>query len=53
MDRGRRKREHQRELWVAAASLPDVPRHVFYEKLNRLLDESGFGAFVEELCEPY
>ena len=37
---GRRKRERQQELWVATASLPDVPRHVFYEKLNRLLDET-------------
>ncbi len=26
---------------------------MFYEKLNRLLDESGFDTFVEELCEPY
>ena len=53
MGMGRRKRERQLELWVATASLPDVPRHVFYEKLNRLLDESGFDTFVEELCEPY
>jgi hypothetical protein len=53
MGMGRRKRERQQALWVATASLPDVPRHVFYEKLNRLLDESGFDTFVEELCEPY
>ena len=53
MGMGRRKREQQQALWVATASLPDVPRHVFYEKLNRLLDESGFDTFVEELCEPY
>jgi hypothetical protein len=53
MGMGRRKRERQQELWVATASLPDVPRHVFYEKLNRLLDESDFDTFVEDLCEPY
>lgn len=53
MGMGRRKRERQQELWVATASLPDVPRHVFYEKLNRLLDEHDFDRFVEDLCEPY
>ena len=53
MRMGRRKRERQQELWVATASLPDVPQHVFYEKLNRLLEESDFDVFVEELCEPY
>ena len=49
MGMGRRKRERQPELWVATASLPDVPRHVFYEKLNRLLDEHNFDTFVEDL----
>ncbi len=53
MSLGRRKPEQQAEFWIATASLPDVPRHVFYEKLNRLLEESGFDTFVEELCEPY
>ena len=53
MGMGRRKRERQQEMWVATASLPDVPRHVFYEKLNQLLDEHDFDTFVEDLCEPY
>jgi len=53
MGMGRRRREVQQKLWVATASLPDVPRHVFYEKLNRLLAQSDFDTFVEELCEPY
>ena len=53
MGMGRRKGEVQQELWVATASLPDVPRHVFYEKLNRLLAASDFDEFVEDLCEPY
>ncbi len=52
MGMGRRKRERQQEMWVATASLPDVPRHVFYEKLNQLLDEHDFDTFVEDLCEP-
>jgi len=42
MGMGRRRREVQQELWVVTASLPDVPRHVFYEKLNRLLAQSEF-----------
>ena len=53
MGMGRRKQERQRELWVATGSLPEVPQHVFYDKLNRLLDESEFDMFVEELCEPH
>jgi len=53
MGMGRRKRERQQEMWVATASLPDVPRHVFYEALNRLLDEHDFDRFVEDLCERY
>lgn len=53
MGRGRRKRESQQEMWVATASLPNVPQHVCYEKLNRLPEESDFDTFVEELCEPY
>lgn len=53
MGMGRRKRERQQELWVATSALPEVPQHVFYDKLNRLLDESEFDEFVEELCTPY
>ena len=53
MGMGRRKWERQQEFWVTTTSLPDVPQHVFYEKLNRLLDEHDFDRFVEDLCEPY
>ena len=53
MGMGRRKRERQRELWLTTDSLPEIPRHVFYEKLNGLLDEGGFDEMVEDLCEPY
>jgi transposase len=38
-------------MWVAAASLPRSPGHVFYEKLNAVLEAGGFDRFVEELCE--
>ncbi len=49
---GRRKREQQ-EMWVATSSLPKAPGHPFYQKLNQLLAEAGFDAYVEQLCRPY
>ena len=49
---GKRKRERQ-EAWIATTDLPKSPGHVFYEKLNGLLDEGGFDEMVEALCEPY
>lgn len=53
MAMGRRKSERQTEMWVAAGELPQSPGHVFYEKLNGLLAEFGFDAWVEELCLPH
>ena len=50
---GRRKNERQTELWVTAPSLPVSPGHVFYQKLNQLLSQDGFDAWVEELCAPF
>ncbi|MBS1875729.1 MAG: transposase [Acidobacteria bacterium] len=49
----RRKRERQEQLWVATATLARPASHPFYERLNRLLDESGFDEFVEPLCQPF
>ncbi|MCY4029877.1 MAG: transposase [Acidobacteria bacterium] len=40
-------------MWVADADLPRTAGHPFYERLNRLLDESGFDAFVEEQCAKF
>ena len=31
---------------------PRGPGHVFYQKLNQLLEEHGFDRFVENLCAP-
>jgi transposase len=50
---GRRKRERQAELWVPTANVPAGPGHPFYERLNRLLAETGFDEYVEELCRPH
>jgi transposase len=45
------RRESQQEtMWVAAQALPRSPGHVFYEKLNGVLEAGGFDRFVEELC---
>jgi len=50
---GRRSSERQETFWIAAAETATGPRHVFYERLNAILAEAGFDAWVEELCEPY
>ena len=49
----RRESAKQQELWVPTESVAKAPGHVFYERLNRLLDEAGFDRFVEELVKPY
>jgi hypothetical protein len=53
MGMGRRAGERQQELWIATGALASVPKHIFYDKLNELLDEAGFDEFIEELCEPF
>jgi transposase len=50
---GRRPTEHQPELWVPTADLPQSPGHVFYDKLNQLLHEDGFDRFAEDLCQEH
>src|SRR4051794_1860682 len=50
---GRRPTEHQGELFVSSADLPRSAGHPFYDRLNRLLTEHGFDAYVEDLCRPY
>ncbi len=37
-------------LWVTTADLPTNDGHPFFERLNRVLEEAGFDAYVEELC---
>ncbi len=50
---GRRKNERQQDFWVATEHLPRSEGHVFYRKLNELLSEAGFDAFVEALSEEH
>ena len=37
-------------MWVTTADLPTNAGHPFFERLNQVLDEAGFDAFVEGLC---
>lgn len=53
MAMGKRKKEVQGVLFVAATDLACSPAHPFYERLNRVLADHGFDAFVEQLCERF
>ena len=35
------------------AEMPRSPGHAFYDRLQELLRESDFDAFVEQACKPY
>ncbi|MPY91336.1 MAG: hypothetical protein GEU99_25920 [Luteitalea sp.] len=49
MAMGKRRRRHrQTTMWVATSDLPRTAAHPFYERLNRVLEDAGFDAFVEE-----
>jgi transposase len=50
---GHRNQEQQASFWIPVDELPRSEGHVFYGKLNKLLREAGFDAFVERLCESY
>ena len=52
MGMGRRK-HRQDTLWVATAELPRTAGHVFYERVNRILNEREFDRFVEDACEKF
>jgi transposase len=49
----KRREPEQRGMWVATHELPRSAGHVFYEKLNEVLDKGGFDRFVENLCAPH
>jgi len=53
MSMGRRKTEHQPDLWIPTADLPQSAGHAFYDKLNGLLAEAGFDRHVEGLCQEH
>ena len=43
----------QDDLMAAWAEMPRSPGHAFYDRLQELLSEAGFDAFVEQVCKPY
>src|SRR6185503_19011472 len=43
----------QSDLFIAVTAMPKSPAHPFYAKLNDVLAQAEFDAFVEALCEPY
>jgi transposase len=48
-----RQGPRQDEMLVTWDELPKSPGHVFYDRLQTVLAEAGFDAFVERLCAPY
>jgi transposase len=50
---GKRRESRQRELWISVSDMARTPRHVFYEKLNRLLAKFEFDTWVEKLCQRF
>ena len=53
MAMGRRDAGRQQDLFITTDQLPKSIGHVFYLKLNELLAEAGFDAWVEKLCEKH
>ena len=49
----RRSHAGQPSMWVASTDLPRSAGHPFYQRLNRVLDDAGFDAFVEEQCATF
>jgi transposase len=43
----------QRELLIGWHEVPTGPGHIFYDRLNAVLDRAGFDRRVEALCQPH
>ena len=48
-----REAEVQGDLVVTWEEMPRSPDHAFYDRLQTLLIEAGFGGFVETTCKPF
>jgi transposase len=53
MAMGKWQTERQQEMWIAAPDVPTPAAEPFYRKLNQVLGEQGFDAFVEGLCQKF
>ena len=49
----RKRRTRQTSMWIASSDLPITAAHPFYDRLNRILDDEGFDAFVEAQSAPF
>jgi transposase len=45
-----KRRARQQGLWIAAAELPRSKGHLFYDRVNGILQKEGFDAFAEKEC---
>src|SRR5437660_1670789 len=45
-----RKKARQEALWIATEELARTGGHVFYERVNEILEEQQFDTFSEEQC---
>ena len=48
-----RRSDRQRDMFLTWDDLPRSPGHVFYDRLQDILDEAGFDAHAEKLCAPF
>ncbi len=53
MSMKKKTRDRQERLWISHDAVASSPGHPFYERLERVLDEEGFDAFVESKCSRY
>jgi transposase len=47
------QKDRQGDLMIGWSEMPRSPGHAFYDRLQTLLKEAGFDAFVEDICKPY
>ncbi len=40
-------------MWIPTSDLPRSVAHPFYQRLNRILEDAGFDAFVEAQCTKF
>ena len=48
-----RRQAAQKSMWLIYDQLPQSQGHVFYERLQKLLHQKAFDAFLEKLCAPF
>lgn len=48
-----RSKARQEGLWIASGAVATSPGHPFYERLEKVLHEEEFDAFVESECASY